>query len=474
HNYTNKGRWIYDLERETFVRDSLFEIGLPSEKINDVLIKDNIYYIATDKGLCIKNKDSIKIYDNENGLKNERINCILLKGKRLYLGTQAGLSVIKDNKVYNFSKSFGIQSLAIHKIIEQNNKLWLAGNNGISIVNLEDVKATNPPKLNIIQNNAMFSYAVISYQDRNAINFEYQLNGNQWISLNPNESEIDFNNFAPNNYKIQFRTQNSHSDWVYSEIFNFKIKPPWYKVWWILLVIFLSFSTLIGIVFTRRLKVASKRNEILKNEVAKRVLAENELGEVRDNIARDFHDDLGNKLASISLLSDVLSHKVNTEVGDVVMTIKNDADYLYKGTKDFIFSLQEKSNYLDEVRMYLSDFAEDYFYQFGVDLEVEAEIETNIKLPYYWSKQIIFIFKEAITNIVKHANAKAVKLIFNFEKNHLEISIHDNGKGFTNSEGRGNGLLNMKTRAQRIDCKLSIVSMPNKGTTITFFGQLPQ
>jgi signal transduction histidine kinase len=124
--------------------------------------------------------------------------------------------------------------------------------------------------------------------------------------------------------------------------------------------------------------------------------------------------------------------------------------------------------------MYLSDFAEDYLYQFGMDLEVETNIEGNIKLPYYWSKQIIFIFKEAITNIVKHANAKVVKLVFSFKDNHLEISIHDDGKGFNNSEGLGNGLINMKTRAQRIDCKLSIVSIPENGTTITFIGQLPQ
>ncbi|MBG7611647.1 hypothetical protein IU405_05225 [Polaribacter sp. BAL334] len=473
HLYTNKGRWMYDLKNETFTRDSLFQIGLPSEKINDAIIKDNTYYIATDKGLVIKNKDSISLYNNKTGLKNERINCILLKENTIYLGTQSGLSVIKDSKVYHFSKSFGIQSLAIHKIIELNNHLWLAGNNGISIVNLKDVKATNPPKIHISQNNKNFVYEVITYQDRNAINVEYQLNKNQWLSLNPNENSLDFTNFAPNKYQIQFRVQNSHSDWMYSSIFNFEIKPPWYKVWWILLLLFLCFSSFIGVVFLSRLKAVSKRNEILKNEISKRILAESELTEARDTIARDFHDDLGNKLASISLLSEVLSTKVKKENSNMIMTIKNDADYLYKGTKDFIFSLQEKSNYLDELNIYLTDFAEDYLYQFGVDLEVESTIKSNIKLPYYWSKQIIFIFKEAITNIVKHANSNSVKFIFNCNDTHLEIKLSDDGKGFKEGAIQSNGLKNMKSRAKKIDCELNITSIPNQGTTITFLGQLP-
>ena len=98
--------------------------------------------------------------------------------------------------------------------------------------------------------------------------------------------------------------------------------------------------------------------------------------------------------------------------------------------RDFIFSLQEKSNYIEEIIIYLSDFAEDYLYQFGIDFEVKSSIDKNIKLPYYWSKQIIFIFKETITNAVKHSKATNAYIYINFKDNELEILFSDDGIGF--------------------------------------------
>jgi len=472
--YTNKGKWIYNLKDKNLSKDLLFEIGLPSEKINDLIIGDNVYYIATDKGLVIKKDNVVTVYNNETGLQNERINSVLLKDDNLYLGTQSGMSVIKEGKVYNFSKSFGILSLSINKIIEQDNKLWLAGNNGISIVNIEDIIISNSPKLNISQNKNVFTYKAISYLDQNGINLQYKINDNNWIRTSSSKGNLDFSNYTANDYKIEFRAQNSQSDWAHSSIFNFEIKPPWYKVWWIILLCFLSVAAAITIVFFQRLKVVSRRNKALKNEIARRIIAESELSDVRDNIAQDFHDDLGNKLASISLLSDVLSKKVENEESKVVKTIKEDADYLYKGTKDFIFSLQEQSNYVEEIIVYLSDFAEDYLFQFGIDFEVQSNVKSNIKLPYYWSKQIIYIFKEAITNSAKHANAENAKMLFSFDTKELIIEFTDDGKGFDINSVRLNGISNMEARADRIDCSVKVETKIDKGTSIIFKGKLPQ
>lgn len=472
--YTNKGKWVYKLDNLSFEKDTIFQKTLPSENIKDLIITNDKTYIASDVGLIIKKGDSIHVLNEKNGLQNERINCILINKEDIYLGTQQGISVIKSDKIYNFSKSFGIQSLAINKIIHSKSQLWLAGNNGISIVNIKDIKTSKPPILNISQTENKFVYDVVSYQDRKAITTQYKINNEAWVNLSENKGVLDFNNFAPNHYSIRFRTQNSYSPWLYSKAYTFSNKQLWYKLWWVILLFTLSCLSLVFFVFYKRLKTVSKRNAILKNEIDKRIIAEKELGEVRDNIARDFHDDLGNKLASISLMSDVLSNKVKNDASDVVKTIKSDADYLYKGTKDFIFSLQEKSNYLDEVRMYLSDFAEDYLYQFGIDFEVQSNIQKNIKLPYYWSKQIIYIFKEAITNAVKHSKASNAKMMFDFNDDKLEISFHDDGVGYDIDKVSTNGILNMKSRATKIGCELRMESSKGKGTQVLLKGKLPQ
>lgn len=472
--YTNKGKWQYHYAKGIFKKDTYFHKGLPSENVKDIVIDGDVTYLATDRGLVIKKGDSLKVFREGNGLQNERVNCIFIRNNIVYLGTQQGLSVIKQGKVYNFSKSFGIKSLAINKIIYYGNNLWLAGNNGISVVNINDIKMATPPKLNVVQKGSHFVYDAITYQDRNAIITQYKINNGKWVGLNTNNGNVDFSNYAPNTYKVQFRSQNSYSPWSASKSYTFTIKPPWYKVWWVILLFVIVVLAIAFLLFYKRLAVISNRNAILKREIDKRILAEKELGEVRDNIARDFHDDLGNKLASISLMSDVLVQQVASKNRDVVTTIKNDADYLYKGTRDFIFSLQEKSNYLKELQIYLTDFAEDYFHQFGIEFEVESNVEPNIKLPHYWSKHIIYIFKEAITNAVKHSEAKFVKMIFDCSKNQLKIQLMDYGRGFNLAGALGNGLLNMKSRAKKINCSLDIESLKDKGTTITFYGKLPQ
>ena len=195
---------------------------------------------------------------------------------------------------------------------------------------------------------------------------------------------------------------------------------------------------------------------------------------VRDNIAKDFHDDLGNKLARRSIFSNLLNDEkssLNPEDKELLQQIELDANYLYKGTKDFIFSLKSESDNLEELITYLSDFGEDYFKQFQIVFEVEKTIEKPLILPYYWSKQIIFIIKEVMTNTVKHANCNYTKLGFSFENETLTICFMDNGKGFdTKKIQQSNGLKHMKTRAQGIDCKLIIESC-NKGTSVKLKGK---
>ncbi len=470
--YTNKGKWNYDVRTKHFVPDSLFNASVYSNRIQGYEKDESGYFIYTDEGLFSIQADTIVIYNEEKGVQNERINDLLIDD-HIYLATQGGLSIIQEDNILNFSKSIGFSSLAVNKILAVNNTLWLAGDNGISIVYKENLKQRPAPKMNITQNNTRFNYDIVSFEDV-GVKVSYQLNNNDWVSLNPTDHIVDFTSYAKDDYSIMFRSRKDHTNWVYSEPFYFSIKPPWYERWWVLATITCCIVILTGLLFYYRLRLVSKRNTILQNAIEKRIVAEQELGEVRDTIARDFHDDLGNKLASISLLSDLLSKRVSAKNTSLMKSIKEDADHLYKGTKDFIFSLQEKSNYLDEVSIYLSDFAEDYLYQFGISFEMESNIKKGVKLPYYWSKQIIFIFKEAITNTVKHSNAKNTYMSFHCNNGKLIVEFKDDGCGFHLDEITMNGLTNMKTRADKIKCELVLHTQKNKGTSIIFNVKLPQ
>ena len=76
--------------------------------------------------------------------------------------------------------------------------------------------------------------------------------------------------------------------------------------------------------------------------------------------------------------------------------------------------------------------------------------------------------QEALTNIVKHSGAtRAVVSVFS-DILKLYLHIEDDGVGFnpTRTSDRGNGMYNMKERAQLLDGRFEVVSAPGKGTKI--------
>jgi two-component system, NarL family, sensor histidine kinase UhpB len=77
------------------------------------------------------------------------------------------------------------------------------------------------------------------------------------------------------------------------------------------------------------------------------------------------------------------------------------------------------------------------------------------------------IFKEAINNVAKYSEANEVKIDLSMNDHVLNLTIADNGKGFGEAhEKPGNGLKNMKARAEAIQGKLVIQSSEGNGTSV--------
>jgi signal transduction histidine kinase len=224
----------------------------------------------------------------------------------------------------------------------------------------------------------------------------------------------------------------------------------------------LVFLFVIVLLVLFQLKKIKKKNDDLKKSILKRQKLENELEQVRENIAKDFHDGMGNKLARINVLSDYLMKSDTLQINQLKNSLKNirdDSDILFKETRDFMFSLNSKSDYLEEVVTYISDFGEDFYQSFKIDFYIEKNINQKFKLPYYWNRQIILIFKEAMTNVAKHSNASEVYFIIIQDKNQLKMSLKDNGQGFDFENIKTkNGLKNIIQRAQKIGAEIDFMN----------------
>jgi signal transduction histidine kinase len=116
------------------------------------------------------------------------------------------------------------------------------------------------------------------------------------------------------------------------------------------------------------------------------------LAQIREQIARDFHDEMGNKLASITLNSNVLKTLIvdgDAKVLETVRRIEKNSTSLYHNSRDFIWSINSKSDNLLELFAYIKDFAEELLYTSDCNLKVDAQNLKDIDLPITYSRHIV-------------------------------------------------------------------------------------
>lgn len=198
----------------------------------------------------------------------------------------------------------------------------------------------------------------------------------------------------------------------------------------------------------------------------------NEISALRSSLAKDFHDEMGNKLAGISVLSQMLAKKFNDKFDNETIaaleTIQTRSNELLLGTKDFIWSIDVKSDYVTHLGLFIRNFSEDFFSKLNISFSYQSEIseDSTLRVNVSSGRQIVNIFKEAMTNVAKHAEATEVSFVISINKNTIVFTMKDNGKGFEIEKVNKNGIFNMKDRAEQIKSNISIVSEHNKGTRI--------
>ena len=152
--------------------------------------------------------------------------------------------------------------------------------------------------------------------------------------------------------------------------------------------------------------------------------------------------------------------------------ISDNSQRMYQGTKDFIWSINPEHDNFYEIAIRLKDFSDDLFDKTDSTLHVSgiAEDLHCAALPMGVSRHLVLLFKEAMSNTLKHAQASQVYLTFALSPNEMKIVWQDNGLGFTPKQSfNGNGLQNMYNRAEKVGGELAVYSGECAGTTISFY-----
>ena len=207
-----------------------------------------------------------------------------------------------------------------------------------------------------------------------------------------------------------------------------------------------------------------------------------EIVKVRRQVAEDFHDQVGNQLASITVLVQLIQARLvsgDKEVDDLLKKLGEFSRTLFTGTRDFVWAIDPRSDKVNEMLIYIRDFGEELFEYSEVNFHVETNdtYNANLELPVGWSRHIVYIFKEALINSLRHAECKNVYLNFNVTDHNYVLELKDDGRGlngYHQDDFLGMGLKNMKERAQKIGGEIAITSDNSAGTRIVLQGKIPQ
>jgi signal transduction histidine kinase len=191
---------------------------------------------------------------------------------------------------------------------------------------------------------------------------------------------------------------------------------------------------------------------------------------IRNRIAGDLHDEVGAELSSIAISLKTAEKKIEDKA--FVQEILTEAIYSSGGIignlRDTVWMINPANDDMQSLFNKMQVSATKLFQIQGIRFEFENTLSKPLRISMEQRYNAYMIFKEAINNIAKHAQATQVRVKIEAQKYGVRVEISDNGKGFdTTAQTDGNGLSNFKRRAKESFFDLTLVSEPGKGTILT-------
>jgi signal transduction histidine kinase/ligand-binding sensor domain-containing protein len=446
----------------------------------DGLASDFIYFAATDeegyfwvgseKGITrLILDENFNVtehlhYDYDNGLTGVETNqnAYCFDGNERYFGLVDGLYSFNDYRLPG-RKSFDLHLTKVDLLYgEVSAEQYASGASGFFHI---PENLSLPPE----KNHVTFHFNKVNKRSPKSVKFKYFLQGFDKTWSPPSSlSEVTYSNLPPGDYTFMVMSTDINGGWkgnLFS--YRFSVDAPFYaRTGFIIGMIVFLIALIVAILYLRvRQRV---RNMVLMERIR---LSEQD--KVRKDIARDFHDDMGNQLTRIINYISLL--KMNgTETGrhanrELYTKVEQSAKYLYTGTRDFIWSIDPLNDELSRLFIHIRDFGEKIFEEKNISFRAVNSVKDTVKLPYGFSREANLIFKEAMTNSFKYSNARNVTLSLKHEAEGFRLSLEDDGDGFDEALllESGSGLKNIRERAEKINASLEVRTGGGKGTEIS-------
>jgi signal transduction histidine kinase len=225
-------------------------------------------------------------------------------------------------------------------------------------------------------------------------------------------------------------------------------------------------------IFAGRAAVACDLAERVGRDTMRRVIEGQELE--RRRLARELHDETGQALTSILLGLKTIRAAGPNEAAESEEEVRGLVVQALQEVRRLAVELRPKA--LDDFGLLpaLERLAETYGERAGLEIHLQANLPAA-RLPGELETVLYRLVQEALTNVLKHAEAQTVSILLALQDGSVTAVIEDDGRGFTPGETRADalGLLGMRERLSFLGGALTVESAPGSGTTVRALLPLP-
>ena len=421
--------------------------GLPSNVIYGILPdKRGNIWLSTNHGLCKFNLKTFECtnYDYADGLLNTEFS-----QKAYYSGT---------NGRFYFGGTNGL-TVFFPDSIKENSHLPPIVLTDFSVFDkpLELDRPVNSIKeitLSYSQNFFSFKFASLGFTAPDKNQYKYILEGldKNWVYAG-NRNYASYTDVPPGKYV--FKVTGSNTDGIWSELaasVTVFINPPFWKTWWFRILAFIVLALILYSLHKYRL------NRLLEVE------------RTRNRIARDLHDEVSASITGIVYFADAIKTEVKEKetpaLKKLIGLISESATQIQESMSDIIWSINPDNDDWDVVLPKFRRYASDLCESKGIKYQIEIpESFSGKSLKMEQRHDFWLIFKEIITNAVRHSFCGQIEIKLFTDSEYLNLQITDDGIGFDcEVPNANNGVKNIKARTKTLGGYSDLITSKGNGT----------
>ncbi|MDX2286623.1 MAG: two-component regulator propeller domain-containing protein [Bacteroidia bacterium] len=234
------------------------------------------------------------------------------------------------------------------------------------------------------------------------------------------------------------------------ELLSIRVSPPFWRSWWFISLLAGLAALAAAGLYRYRLSQLARRQEI------------------RVRIAADLHDEVGSALSSIAMGSELAGTFIDQQAGQarsLMEQVRSTAIQTLENMSDILWALHPRHDAGGTIVRKMQQIQQELLLPAGISAGFQiAPAFEALSISMDARKNLMLIYKEALHNAVKHAQAAQVQIRLLIRSQHLLLEIEDNGTGLPPGHpAHGYGLESMRRRAADLGGTLELLPAPGGG-----------